>query len=152
MFITVTHFSRSFFRIIKRSYIHRLQLGFVNVFIAPIGFICFNNLNVIHFRRSVRAVELSKCCTKWAANESDFCPFLSRHCRSEKWSPKTIASYLNVHFKEKRHQQQNISSEFMFLITYLNSYKIYFYHTWLFNHIMRCLDLYILFNFIMKVL
>ena len=30
-------FSHGFLRIVKRSSIHRLHLGFVNVFIAPIG-------------------------------------------------------------------------------------------------------------------
>ena len=72
------------FRIVKRSCIHKLQLGFVNVFIAPIVFSCFSTLNVIHLRCSVRNVVLLKCCTKWAANESDFCPFLRRGCRLEK--------------------------------------------------------------------
>ena len=42
MFITVTRLSRIIFRIVKRSCIHKLQLGFVNFFIAPIGFICFS--------------------------------------------------------------------------------------------------------------
>ena len=36
------------------------------------------------FTKSVRDVVLLKCCTKWAANESGFFPFLSRHCRLEK--------------------------------------------------------------------
>ena len=69
--------SRSFLRIVRRSSIHRLQLGFVNVFIAPIGFSCFTNLNVMYLRKSVRGVLVLKCCSKWAANKSDFCPFLS---------------------------------------------------------------------------
>ena len=64
------HDKRVFFRVVKRSCIHKLQLGFVNVFIAPIGFSCFSTLNVIHLRSSVRDVVLLKCCTKWAANES----------------------------------------------------------------------------------
>ena len=42
-------------------------------------------LNVIYLRISVRDVIVLKFCMKWAANESDFCPLLSRRCRSEKW-------------------------------------------------------------------
>ena len=91
MFITVTRFSCSIFRIVKRSCIHKLQLGFVNVFIAPIVFISFSTLNVIHLRSSVCDVVLLKCCTKWAANESDFCQFLSRRCR---FGEMTIHSFL----------------------------------------------------------
>ena len=45
---------------------------FVNVFIAPIGFSYFTTLNVIYLHRSVRDVVVLKCCTKWAANESNF--------------------------------------------------------------------------------
>ena len=43
-----------FFRIVKLSCIHGLQLGFVNVFIAPIWFCCFNTLKVINIRKYVR--------------------------------------------------------------------------------------------------
>ena len=64
--------------------IHKVQVGFVNVSIAPIGFRCFTNLNDIHLHRSVHDVVELKCCSKWAANESDFCPFLRRRRRSEK--------------------------------------------------------------------
>ena len=35
------------FWIVKRLSIHKLQLGFVNVFIAPIESICFTTLDVI---------------------------------------------------------------------------------------------------------
>ena len=82
--ITLTCLPRSFLRIVKRSCIRRLQSGFVNVCIVPIGFICFTTLNGIYVRRSVRDIEL-KCCLEWAENESYFCPFLSRCRRSEKW-------------------------------------------------------------------
>ena len=34
--------------IVKRFSIHRLQFGFVNVFILPIGFSCFTTLNAIY--------------------------------------------------------------------------------------------------------
>ena len=51
---------------------HRLQLSFVNFFIAPIGFRCFPTLNVIYLRIYVRDVVVLKCCSKWAANESYF--------------------------------------------------------------------------------
>ena len=60
------------FKDFKRSSIHRLQLGFVNVFIASIGFCSFTTLNVMYLRRSVRDVVVLKCCLKWTANESDF--------------------------------------------------------------------------------
>ena len=83
-------FSTWILRILKRSSIHRLQLGFVIVFIAPIGFSCFNTLNDIHFRISVRDVVVLKCCLEWASNESDFCPFLSRANICVKYNlPKT---------------------------------------------------------------
>ena len=36
LFITVTRLSRIFLRIVKRSSIHKLQLGFVNISIEPI--------------------------------------------------------------------------------------------------------------------
>ena len=58
-------------RINKRSSIHRLQFGFISVFIAPIGFSCFTTLNVIYLRRYVGDVVELKYCSKWAANESD---------------------------------------------------------------------------------
>ena len=90
----MTHLSHSFFRIVEPSCIHRLQLGFINVFIASIRFICFITLNIIHLCRSVRDVVLLKWCTKWATNESDFCPFLSRHCRSEKWPSILFLEFL----------------------------------------------------------
>ena len=80
----VTRLSRSFLKIIRRSSIHRLQLGFVNVFIAPIEFNCFTTLNVMYLRKSVCGVVVLKCCSKWAANESNICPFLSRRRRSDK--------------------------------------------------------------------
>ena len=81
LFMIVTRLSRIFLRIARRSSIHRLQLGFVNVFIAPIWFICFTTLNVMYLRKSVRDVVVLKCCSKLAANESDFCRFLSRRRR-----------------------------------------------------------------------
>ena len=84
LFMIVTRLSRSFLRIIKCSSIHRLQLGFVNFFIAPIRFSCLTTLNVMYLRNSVRDVVVLMCCLKWAANESDFFPFLSRRRRLEK--------------------------------------------------------------------
>ena len=78
MFIIATSLSRSFLRIVKHSSIHRLQFDFVNIFIGPISFSSFNTLDVIYLRRYVRDVVVLKCCTKWAENESDFYPFLSR--------------------------------------------------------------------------
>ena len=45
-----------FFIIVKYFSIHKLQLGFVNVSIAPIRFICFTNFNFVYLRRSVRDV------------------------------------------------------------------------------------------------
>ena len=76
LFMTVNNLFRSFLRIIIRSSVHRLQLGFVNVFDAPIVFRCFTTFNVIYLCISVREVVALKCCSKWAANESDFCLFL----------------------------------------------------------------------------
>ena len=84
LLITVTHFSRWFFRMVKRSSVHRLQLGFVHVFIAPIGFIWFTALNVAYLRRSVRDVVALRFCSKRAANESNFCPLLIRYRISDK--------------------------------------------------------------------
>ena len=49
---------------------HRLQLNFLNVFIATIGLICFDNLNVMHLCRNVSDIVYLKCCSKWVANES----------------------------------------------------------------------------------
>ena len=72
----MTRLSRSFVWIVKLPSVHRLQLGFVNDFIAPIGFSCFTNLNVMHLRGSVRDVIALKSCSKWAENESDSYPFL----------------------------------------------------------------------------
>ena len=71
LFMIVMRLPRSFLRILRRSSIHILQLGFVNVFIAPIGFRCFTTLNVMYLRKSVRDVVVLKFCSKWAANESD---------------------------------------------------------------------------------
>ena len=88
LFIIVTRLSRSFLRIVKRYSIHRLQFGFINTFIVPIRFICFTTLNVIFLRRSVRSIVELKYCSKWAANESDFCLLLSRSRSSEKWPSK----------------------------------------------------------------
>ena len=55
LFISVTHLSRRFFRVDKRSCIHKLQLGSVNGFIAAIGLRLFT-LNVMHLRKSIRDV------------------------------------------------------------------------------------------------
>ena len=76
--------SRRFLRTDKHSSMHRLQLGFVNVFIAPIGLICFTTLNVMHLRRSVQGVVDLNYCSKRSANESYFCPFLRRRWTSDK--------------------------------------------------------------------
>ena len=80
----VTRLSCRFLRIVKCSSINRLQLGFVNVVIAAIRFSYFTTLNVIYLRRPVRDAVVLKCCPKWAANESDFCLFLSRRRRLDK--------------------------------------------------------------------
>ena len=85
LFLIVTRLSRSFLRIVKPSSIHMLQFDLVNIFIVSIGFICFTTLNVTHLRRSVRDVVAIECSPKWAANESDFCLFLSSCRRSDKW-------------------------------------------------------------------
>ena len=82
LFIIVTRFSHIFLRIVNRSSIHWLQFGFVDVFIVPIGCSCFTTLNVIYLHKSVRGVVELKCCSEWAANESDFCPLFSRRRRS----------------------------------------------------------------------
>ena len=63
------------FIIIKCSFINKLKLGFVNVFIAEIRFIWFVTLNVMYFLRSLRDVVEQKCCSKWAEDESDFVRF-----------------------------------------------------------------------------
>ena len=55
-----THLSCSFLSIVKRSFIHKLQLGFINVFISPIGLSYFTDLNAMHLSRSVRDVVDSK--------------------------------------------------------------------------------------------
>ena len=51
LFMIVTRFSRSFLRIVRRFSIHILQLGFVNVFIAPIGFSCFTTTPRTYLRK-----------------------------------------------------------------------------------------------------
>ena len=53
IFITVMHLSRRFFRVVGRSSMHKLKLGFVKRIITPIGLIRFTNLNAMHFRTSV---------------------------------------------------------------------------------------------------
>ena len=58
--------------IVKRSCIHRLQLGFVKNKIPPIRFSYFTALNVVYLHISVRDVVVLKCCSKWVANEFDF--------------------------------------------------------------------------------
>ena len=47
LFITMTGLSNSFLRIVKHSSMHKLQLGFVNVFIVTIGCICNTTLDMI---------------------------------------------------------------------------------------------------------
>ena len=49
MFISVTRFSRNFFRIVNSSCIQWLKFGLVNAFIVTIGFRCFTTLNVSVF-------------------------------------------------------------------------------------------------------
>ena len=56
-----------FFWIVRRFYIYRLKLGFVNVFIEPIRLSCFNTLSIMHLRRSIHDIVDLKCCWKWAA-------------------------------------------------------------------------------------
>ena len=56
----------------------------MNNFMDPIRLICFNTSSVINLRRSMCIVVYLKCCSKWDANESDFCPFLRRRWTSEK--------------------------------------------------------------------
>ena len=72
LFITVTRLSRSLLKTVKRSSIHRLQLGFIKVFFASVGFGYLTTLNVIYLRRFLHDVVALKCCLKWAANESGF--------------------------------------------------------------------------------
>ena len=72
------------FRTVEGSYIHRLQVGFIIVFIVPVGFSYFTTLNVMYLRRSVHDIVALKCCSKWAANESEFFLFLIGRRRSEK--------------------------------------------------------------------
>ena len=63
-------------RIVKRYSLHRLELGFINIFITKNGLSCFTTLNVMHLHRSMRdAVDL-KCSVKWATDESEVCTFL----------------------------------------------------------------------------
>ena len=52
-----------------------MQLGFVNVFIVPIGLIWFNTLNAMYLRRTVRDLVDLKECSEWAADGSDFSAF-----------------------------------------------------------------------------
>ena len=70
--------------ITKRSSIHKLQLIFVNAFVAPIALGCLTYLNIIHICMSVCDVIDLKCCSWWAANESNFFPVLGRRWISEK--------------------------------------------------------------------
>ena len=93
LFRILTFLSHRCFRIIKLPSLKILQLVFVNYFISPIGTIWFTTLNFMHLRKYVRSVVDLKCCLKWAANESDFCPFLIRRWTSEKW-PSIL--FLNV--------------------------------------------------------
>ena len=55
------------FRIVRRSFIHRLHLVLVVFFVAPIGMVCFTTLNGMHLCRSVHNLVYLKCCLKWAA-------------------------------------------------------------------------------------
>ena len=96
LFIIMTCLSHSFLRIVKRSSIHWLKLNLLNIFIAPIGLSCFTTLNVMYLRKSVRDVVVLKCCSKWAANGSDFCPFLSSRRRLKKW-PSIVARIRTSH-------------------------------------------------------
>ena len=76
LFTSMTFLSRSFLRIVKYSSIHRFQLGFVEHLIATIGLICLTTLKVMQVCKYMSyAVDL-KCCSEWAANESDFCTLL----------------------------------------------------------------------------
>ena len=61
LFITMTCFSRSLLRTVKCSSIHRLQLGFINFFIAPIGFNYFTALNFIYLHISIRDLVVLEC-------------------------------------------------------------------------------------------
>ena len=78
------HLSRRFFRIVRRYSTHRLQLGFLIFFIEIIRLIYFTNVNAIHLRSSEHGIVDLNFCSKLAANESDFCPFLKRRGISEK--------------------------------------------------------------------
>ena len=84
-FMTVMRLSHGFLRIVKRSSVNRLQLGFVNVFIVNTMFRCLTDLNIIYLRRSVHDIVVIKWCSKWWANEYYFYPFLIIRSRSEKW-------------------------------------------------------------------
>ena len=78
LFMSVTRLSRRFLSIVSHSSIHILQVGLVNYFIAAIGLSFVTTLNVIHLCKSVRGLVYLKCCSKWAANESYFCPFFEK--------------------------------------------------------------------------
>ena len=93
LFISATHLSRIFLRVVKRSSIHRLQLGFVILFIDTIGLICFTTFNGMHLCSSVHYIVGLQFCLEWAANEPYFCPFLRRRWTSDKWPP---IIFLNV--------------------------------------------------------
>ena len=93
MIMGVTRSSCTFLRVVKKLSIHRLQLGFVNSFIAEIRLIFFTNLNVKKFCKFLCDIVSLKRCSKWASNEPDFCPLLRRCWTSEKW-PSNIS--LNI--------------------------------------------------------
>ena len=75
LFISVTHLSGRFLRIVKSPSIHMLQLDFVNVFIRSIRLICFTTLKNMRLGRYVYGVVDLKRYLKWAANESYFFVF-----------------------------------------------------------------------------
>ena len=82
--MTVMHFSCIFLRIFRHYSIQRLQLCFINDFIAIIRFISFTTSNFIYSCIFVLDVVELKFCSKWEGKESGFCLFLRRCRRSEK--------------------------------------------------------------------
>ena len=68
----------------------------------PMRFIYFTTLNVISLCRSVLATVVLNCRSKWVENESNFCPFLSRHRISKKrpymiyFESLQIVTYINI--------------------------------------------------------
>ena len=128
LFVIVTRLSHSIFRIVKRSYIHKLQLGFVNIFIAPIRFSCFTTLNVMYLSRSVHAVVVLNCCYTWASKESCFFVHFWEgvvHMRNDhplfSWMSDRCYLYIYLHTSSLLLRRLNIFPVF----TFVNTIAIY---------------------------